>query len=317
MVVCIKDVFTVLKLTYDIDKKISAIKPTKKLCGYFCALLIYMRIILLFLFCAVFFGCNKDELKAPDAFFITPSSVSVYTITQQGSSADKITDIWLYVNGSFKGAYPVGKTLPIVSYGHTEIRMFAGIKNNGISTTRQPYEFYDILALDTNVESGKNINKSIVFKYKPNAKFHLTEGFDGGTGGINFQKSINSDTNFTILNNHESMQGPYMYFSMDNTRQVAQFQSTTTYSLPLNGAPVYAEINFKCNQDFELGVYSGYDFRSVLILSASETWNKVYAFLTPRVSEPPLNAYYGLYLKAFKKVDNPQIFIDNIKLISY
>ena len=45
-------------------------------------------------------------------------------------------------------------TFPIQTSGHAVVTLFAGIKTNGISATRQPYEFYESLTLDTTVKPG-------------------------------------------------------------------------------------------------------------------------------------------------------------------
>ena len=94
-------------------------------------------IALLILF---FYGCSKEKLKAPDAYFfkINTISVAVTTPSIQGTTSHKITDLWLYVNGNYKGAYPTGSLLPIATYGPSKIQIYAGIKNNGISATRIP-----------------------------------------------------------------------------------------------------------------------------------------------------------------------------------
>jgi len=281
-----------------------------------------MRLLGIILLFFLFYGCSKEKLKAPDAFFLKPNSVdlAVTSSSLQGSTSSKITDLFLYVNGNYRGAYPTGNILPVTSYGPTEITLYAGIKNNGISTTRVPYEFYELIRIDTTVDPNTFINRDLLFKYKSNVKFHLNEMFDGGTSGISFKKSNNSDTNCTFESNPDNMlEGTYMFFGMDDTRKLAQFQTTSeTYPLPIFGAPVYLELNFKGNQPFEVGVYRGADFRTAVTVNSSETWNKIYVNLTSVVSTNPYGSY-GLFIKAVKSpdVENPRIYIDNVKLLSY
>src|SRR4051812_19837137 len=115
-------------------------------------------IILLFL---LFIGCTKKNKKAPEAFFIQPGSINlaVTNVTVQGTASHKITDIWYYVNGKFKGAFSTNHMFPIPSTGPTSLAFFPGIKNNGISATREAYEFYAPIYVDTSVVPGTIINR--------------------------------------------------------------------------------------------------------------------------------------------------------------
>lgn len=282
----------------------------------------YLR---LFLLLVLFYGCTKESLKAPDAFFIKPENISVSTTSVQGTTSNKITDISYYVNGKFQGVYPIGSTLPIKSTGLTNISFLPVIKNNGISATRIPYEFYESIKLDTTVETGTTFNRKLTFKYKSTCKFHWIEDFEGfgTTSGITIVKSNNSDTTFTILNkstnpNEDIFEGnKCLYFALDANRQIGQFQSTATFNLPKGGAPVYLELNYKCNQAFDVGVYSTVGaYTYVSTVNDSENWNKIYIQLSAGVSTN-LTTTCGLFFRASKQVDNPQFYIDNIKIISY
>jgi len=130
-----------------------------------------MRLFAIFLL-ILFIGCNKEKQKAPEAFFIKPESANIaVTSTLQGTSSCKITDIWYYVNGKFKGAFPIGNMFPIPSTGPTELAFFPGIKNNGISATRGPYEFYSPIFIDTSVSPGTIVKRIFKFRFKLDAIF--------------------------------------------------------------------------------------------------------------------------------------------------
>lgn len=283
-----------------------------------------MRLLRLFVLLLFFYGCNKETLKAPDAFFIKPGTIAVNSNTAQGTSSHKITDLWYYVNNQFQGVFPAGNILPISSNGQTQIVVFPGIKNNGISATRQPYDFYEAIKIDTTIAAGQTLTRNFIFKYKSNCVFHWIEGFEGfgTTSGISMVKSNNSDTMFTILDktvtpNADIFEGnKCIYFALDANRQIAQFQSTATFNLPKGGASVYLEFNYKCNQPFDVGVYNGFSYTYVSSVNKSDTWNKIYIQLSAGVTTN-LATTAGLFIKAVKQTDNPQFYIDNIKIISY
>lgn len=281
-------------------------------------------IILLFL---LFIGCNKEKQKAPAAFLMKAESVTVAVTnpTLQGTTSHKITDLWYYVDGQFKGAFPIGNSFPITTTGATQITVFPGIKNNGISATRQPYEFYQPIVFDTSVTVGTTAVRNFEFKYKTGVQFDWLENFEGfgTTSGISIQNSINTDTSFAIAN---SAVPPFpnvfegtkcLYFAVDDNKRVAQFESTAKFALPKSGAPVYLEMNYKCSEAFTVGMTNGSSSLYVAGINASADWNKIYIQLSSGVSN--LTGNVGLYIRAFKT--NPgsksEFWIDNLKILSY
>lgn len=281
-------------------------------------------IILLFL---LIIGCNKEKQKAPAAFLIKSESVTVAVTNAalQGTTSHKITDLWYYIDGKFKGAYPIGNTFPVPATGATQITIFPGIKNNGISATRQPYEFYQPIVIDTTVAPGIVVKRNFEFKYKTGVKFHWLEDFEGfgTTSGISIQNSNNTDTSFAIAN---STVAPFpdvyegtkcLYFAVDDNKRVAQFESTAKFALPKSGAPVYLEMNYKCTDAFDVGMTNGSSRMYVAGVNSSEGWNKIYIQLSSGVSN--LTGDVGLYIHTIKS--NPgeksEFWIDNLKIVSY
>ena len=269
---------------------------------------------ILLVFCS---SCQKSKLKSPDAAFIIVSEPVVQTtVSVQGSNSSKITDIWYYVDDEFKGIFPVGSIMPVLQAGDTKITMFAGIKNNGISATRLPYEFYHAAILNQNFEIGKTYTVNPVFEYVTSAIFPRKENFDGS--GFIF-KSV-GDSSYTLISNPNKVfggAGKSVFMSMSDAKPTAQMITTSPLNLPVGGAPVYLELNYKCNQPFVVGVVGGgTEVRTALTVNTSSEWNKIYVQLTAAVSTQPTYAYYDIFIKATKQTDTPEIYIDNVKLVT-
>ena len=281
-----------------------------------------MRGYLLTFLCSliVLLSCKKDTLKAPAASFLVIDNVTVNPTINQGSNSQKITDIWYYVDGKFKGVFPIGSVMPIVATDNADITLLAGIKNNGISATRTPYQFYNAVNFLQPIEAGKTYTYSPIFAYTSNSIFHYTQEF-------NTQASLfvsAGDSDFVWVNNPNKTfggTGGSIFMSMSDSKPTAKMLQSTPYYLPTGGATVYLELNYKCNQAFVVGVIGGGTTfeREALTVSASDEWNKIYIQLTNVISTPPtypLNGYQ-IYIKASKQVQTPEIYIDNIKLISF
>ena len=278
----------------------------------------YILSLIVFLVLA---SCNKTKLKAPEAAFIVINNPTVLTNpTIQGTNSHKITDIWYYVDDNFKGVFPIGSIMPVIGTGNSKITLFAGIKNNGISSTRLPYEFYKGHVINQYFESGKTYTFSPVFEYLTNAVFP-TEGCEDyeGSGVKYFSVGDSSTEVISDITKVFGGIGYSVFMSMSNSKPTSQIKTSTSMSLPVGGTPIYLELNYKCNQPFEVGVIAGTtEVRPALTVNPSPEWNKIYIQLSQAVSTQPTYNYYDIYIKATKKSDvpTPEIYIDNIKLVT-
>ena len=276
----------------------------------------------------IFTQCNKSKLQAPAPFYLNIPSVSVYTLSNQGTSNHKITEIWVYENGQYKGAYPIGRNIPITSTS-AKLKLFAGIKKDGLSAVRIIYPFYAPIEIDTSASVNEIIYRPLSFQYKAGIQFKWLEDFEnfGGIGGITIVKGTASDTNLVVLDKSNNPSADVfegnkcMLIAVDNNKPYAYLQSANTYTLSYDAT--YLELNYKCNQTFEIGLFSGVLTKSVInLISTSGKWNKIYIDLTPYLAllgGTPTNNSIGLYFKVYKAndVSKGEILIDNIKLISY
>jgi len=266
------------------------------------------------------FSCNKEKLKAPTASFIVVPEASVTTtVALQGAGSHKITDIWFYVDGKFQGVYPIGSVMPVVASNSADIVMYAGIKNNGISSTRLPYSFYKGIEFTKTLEAGKTYSIYPAFEYRSGLNFTIDDFESTGTHFISVGDSAYTLTSWSNQSVAYGGVGRSLFMGMSDAKPTARMQSSTPIVLPLSGATVYLELDYKCNQQIIVGVrgYNGVDNpdRDAVVLTPTEGWNKVYIQLTSVINAQPTFSTYKLYVKAYKDVASPEIYIDNVKLI--
>jgi hypothetical protein len=211
--------------------------------------------------------------------------------------------------------FPVGNVMPIVASGNTEITLFAGIKNNGISATRLPYSLFSSITINKDIEAGKTYTLSPEFQYNSSAFFYYADDFE--STGSSFMAG--GDSLYVITSDPSKTYGGIgksVYMAMNDAKPTANMIQSTPYFLPGGGAIVYLELNYKCNQPFDVGVLgSGSVERTAVTVNESDEWNKIYIQLTNVVSTQPVYPNYQVFIRATKSVDNPQIYIDNVKLI--
>lgn len=283
-----------------------------------------MKLFLLlagFLNLFLLFSCKKYQ-PAPEAFFIQAGTVSVApeTYSSQGSASHRISDLFLYVNGQFQGAYAIGKVMPIVTRGkQATINVFAGIKNNGIKDATITWLLYDPIKFDTLVAGGTTIQRPFTFRYKPAVKFVWMEDFDGQVG-FSLIKSAGSDTTFKLAGPQNRFEGNSAEIGLygPGNYKYARFESAVLYELPKNTANLYLELNYKCDVEFEVGVSDGVNpDKPALIINPKSEWNKIYIQIAEAVNRNPIADKYKIYFKIQKPNDreSAHVWLDNIKLI--
>lgn len=263
-------------------------------------------------------SCKKHE-PAPGAFFLVADTVKVNAAEKQGSNSHKITDLWLYVNGQFQGAYPVGKKMPIVSHDKpVSINLFAGIQNNGISTTRVFWNFYELLQIDTSIASGETVTMPITFRYNSSATFTWTENFDSDLG-YGIRKSDVSDTSFRLASAEDSFENNSIEIGLSGNDQLAQIESSGPgFVLPYGKSDVYLELNYKCNHEFLVGLISDDQrLRPTIFISPQQQWNKIYIQLAQAVNSPQTSSRYKVFFRMVRggSQGDLRMFLDNIKLV--
>ncbi len=287
-------------------------------------LLICMRILLLVCSFLVLFSHSscKKYAPAPDAFFIKSSHVRVNpTSNKQGTANHKISDLWLYVDGMFQGAFPVGNALPIISNNKkVRIEVWAGIKNNGISDTRIYWPFFEIIKFDTLVENGKTINRDFTFQYAASTNFTWTENFESSTqSGYTIQKSTISSVSPKIKSDHNSLEGRYLELYLAGDSTIGRVQSSGSgYYLPKGSSNVYLELNYKCSKEISVGLLGdGGKVKPVVYLKEQPDWNKIYIQLSAVINEEPVSNKYNIYFQILRSESEKEanLCIDNIKLL--
>ncbi|MBK9283154.1 MAG: hypothetical protein IPM51_02410 [Sphingobacteriaceae bacterium] len=275
---------------------------------------------ILFALSVLITACKKYA-PAPEAFFIKPAYVNVIpsSPSTQGSGSSKITDLFLYVNGKYQGAYESGNLLPIVSNGEkAELTLFAGIKNNGISETTITWLFYNQIKIDTIVESGKTINRGFTFNYNPAVNFVWMENFDGA--GVSLIKSAPTSTVTTLnlINSGESFENKSAMFELQSNISLGQFETAIDYALPLGNSNIYLELNYKCDVELEVGVTDGVTLKNAITLNPKSEWNKIYIQIAEAVNRQPAPATQKIYFRALNpnQLNAARVWLDNIKLIT-
>ena len=206
----------------------------------------------------LFFGCKQED--------ITPSWIKINefglitNIETQGWDTHGITDAWVYLDNEHLGVHQVPCTIPVLAEGEHTFTILPGIKNNGISSTRRSYPFYQPFEVTGTLTKNDTFEINPITAYRTSVEFAFIEDFENA--GISFLKGPASDTNFVFVNEDEHPEiveygdkcGGIFLTELDSlfTANTEEFMN-----LP-KGEEVYLEIDYRNNNSIAMGVLARY-----------------------------------------------------------
>lgn len=287
----------------------------RRLLRYFCFLFILPLVITS---CEKFSGDQTiPAYLGIDSIYL---ATSYYT---EGTSSQRITDAWVYVDDEFIGAFELPARLPVLKSGKHSLKIWPGIKKNGIGATRVSYAFYSPIARDV-VFVPDSATQTGVLKttYQPTTVFSWKEDFDDVSisldttrGSIAYIERTPAGSPLTFEGNHSGM------VVLDSLHDFFECQTHAEYPIPY--APVFLEMNFNTANSIVVGVFTYgsttlYQTPIITLNPTNGQWKKIYIDLSTT-----LNAYSGMmtyrvYISAFKDAGLKQsvILLDNFKAVT-
>jgi hypothetical protein len=266
------------------------------------------------------------ELINPEE--IIPAYIRVDTVllqgdpSTQGALSHKIGDVWV-VSGDVQtlAAYEMPTVFPVFANGPTRIVLQPGIRRNGFSNSREAYPLYTFYDVERNLQPLDTVVLVPEVRYLSDVVFSLIESFETGN---NFTLTAESAGEFTVISD------PALVFEgnrsallkLGNPGELTEIRSTERI-LPSTGQrPVYVEIDYRNNHNIDVWLrtipVSGDPFNSYIVtMGPQDNWNKIYVNLTDFIGTVRTDAVYQVVFRTFRdaRVENPEILLDNIKLV--
>ncbi|MEC9209962.1 MAG: hypothetical protein VX762_06010, partial [Bacteroidota bacterium] len=201
------------------------------------------RIIVLLLLISIF-SCKKENINE------VPSYITIESITLDENSTHNITDAWVYIDDDLQGIYELPANFPLLAQGKHKLRVKAGIKDNGIAGTRVSYPFYSSYIVEDQ-EFTPEVTMAITpeVSYLESANFFI-EDFEGI--GMDLDTTSISDTSIIEFDTGINKYGGGILIDSLSTFEITTDELN---NLPQAGAPVYLELDYKCNTSFLVGIY--------------------------------------------------------------
>ena len=282
-----------------------------------------------------FSSCNEFEGNQEIPAYIHIDTFLLTTDYEfEGAASHKITDAWIYIDGNVQGCYELPARIPVLKRGKHELRVYPGIKLNGISSTRtinpfykpyiiEDYEFVDGIVDTVNPSTTyyspdeSNINMRFIEDYERQTHLENTQGSDTTITRTERDDPERWDDRYN--NSHYSG-----YVSLNSSDSITNFcvASDAYYDLPNQGNSIFLEIDYKCTEAFEVGLFakiSNVENIPLVYVNPTPVWNKIYINLGPNITDNQSAEYFKFYIAGMiddKDADaEAEYYFDNIKLV--
>jgi len=203
--------------------------------------------------------------------------------------------------------------------------VYAGIKRDGIASTRDIYPFYEVHIQNINLQPASRDTIRPEYVYVENATIISVDDFENANAFI-----IDDSSEGSVIRTTD----PALVFEGNGsvhlklTEEENLIRVTTNeqqFDLPSNRS-AYLEMNYRCDNSMAMGLFSSDGFSEdknyVIILTPTvdedgeQYWNKIYVNLMDVISQTSFANSYEVFFEASRDIDNDSeinVYIDNIK----
>lgn len=259
----------------------------------------------------------------PAFLYIEPFSFAVNPATHGSASVD-IKEVWVTVNGDFLGVYPLPANVPVLVEGMANIRLEAGIHDNGIRATPNIYPFYEAFVRELELAPNETDTLRPTTTYRSNARFAFIENFE--TGSRVFTEQFEGQNGLTSTNDIIFEGNQSGLITLTQSDDLVQLGSEQIYAgLTDNSPRVYLEMDYRSEVPVVWGVLG---FTSTGPgeptlqpgFRESNDWNKIYFDLSLLILEGNFIGHRILLqanLPNGSTLEEAKVYLDNIKLLHF
>ena len=257
----------------------------------------------------ILFSCQKEENSNT-----IPTYLKIDAITlDENNTTTSITDAWVYIDDQLQGVYELPAIFPVLETNNKTLRIKAGIKSNGIASSRIAYPFFASFIDTVLFTPNQTITVNPTVSYVDSLDFWL-EDFESGL-------ILDTDSLSFSIDNLNGIDNKYGKITLQDSMLLSEITTFELPYLPQTGAPVFLELDYKCNTEFLVGVYVNFPQsvlqKDLLWINLKDDWNKIYINLTSTISEAVGAEYFKVFIgmKRDFSLEKNELYFDNVKLV--
>lgn len=290
--------------------------------------MMYRRLLRFFCFLSVLFitanSCEKFSGDQSIPAYVAIDSIYLSTdYYSQGTTSQRITDAWVYVDDDLLGAFELPARLPVLKSGNHNLKVWPGIKKNGIAATRVSYEFYNPVNMNINLTPDSTTNTGVLkTTYQSKTVFVWKEDFEGISLTLDTTSRSTAYIQLTSPGSLQTFEGNHSgLIVLDTINDYIECQTHTEYTIP--NSAVYLELNFNTTNTVVFGVFTYgntilYQTPIINLNPTNGEWKKIYIDLSNTLHAYQDMNTFRVYFNAFKDngLDQSTILVDNFKVVT-
>lgn len=272
-------------------------------------------------------GCVKNN---PDPSWLYINKIALNANPNlsgaEGELTQNFSEAWVYVNDECVGVFELPVKIPILKTGSVNIKVYPGIKDNGISGTKRIYPFCNVFEQTAELVMNETVSLNPTTNYVASTNF-IIEDFEGANVMLENDPNTSLANYFISNQNLEPFNGNAYAKVNLNAMDSIWIAYTTFSSFHAKGKEVYLEIDFYTTNRIVTGLIAispnGIKKNTNIQLNKStpETvkWKKIYISLKELIGSSDANAYFDHSFEAFKEsgMANTEIRLDNLKVVYF
>ncbi|MEM0991934.1 MAG: hypothetical protein AAGI49_02815 [Bacteroidota bacterium] len=288
-----------------------------------------LRAIVISYLLSLLFACNTINPEEDIPAYLQIDTINfVATNPTYGTSNHKIVEAWVSVDGVFLGVYDLPATIPVLASGTADIRIRAGIKDNGIGRLPEIYPFFQPYDVTRELVPAEIIKLNPSVSYREDINFAFVEEFEAGDGFFIDDLDGNDSTRL-VLSTVDAFEGNgsglIQLTASNPVAELATDFNSRLKDLQTRGVEVYLEVNYRTDVEVafgvighDAGIFSPIDKVYEPILFPKATWNKVYLNLSQAVFDVRGEEYQIVIFTALAPGQTTGfVQLDNMKLIHF
>lgn len=269
-------------------------------------------------------NCTLTDSDQPIPAYLEITDVNITTNQDEGAPTHNFKDVWVYADNQLLGVFPLPCKVPVITTAETtDFLIFPGFRNNGEQSRSFTYNMVDQVRFTETLAPGDVITKSLTFSYKEDIIFDFVESFEGGSHI--FTRDLDDDEasriEITTADKKSGAQSGVIKLSAENPSIASA--NIFDYNRSDNaGLESYLEMDYKNDVPFIVGVIYLQEGQKVsqplIILNASEDWNKIYVDFTSILSSPQIDTYSVYFASELESTNSDAegtIYLDNLKFV--
>lgn len=272
-----------------------------------------------------FSGCSVFDPAEEIPSYLHIDKITLNASSGQGTSRADITDAWVFMDGQLLGAFELPCNIPILADRTHSFLIRAGVKMNGLSTTRAIYPAWKGWEGSIDLVRGQSVTISPVVTYFPGTDFTNTWMLDFDQQGTSLIPEPVS-SGIVVLDSfphaYEGNYSGYIHLNSTDTTFFIGASPSPGYLMPPT-TDTWLEFDYWSDCEFTVGVEESANSSNKipwLSVVPKYAWTKIYVRLTDALASASPSSASNPY-KIYFAFQNPSsqseshLYLDNIKLL--